>query len=41
MDALYWYDQQGTRYLTPEEQLELVQQQLSQYRHQFGDLPEG
>lgn len=40
MDALYWYDQQGTRYLTPEEQLVLVQQQLSQYRHQFGNLPE-
>jgi Uma2 family endonuclease len=33
MDALYWYDQQGTRYLTPEEQLE-------RYRQRFGDLPE-
>lgn len=33
MDALYWYDQQGMRYLTPEEQLE-------RYRQRFGELPE-
>lgn len=33
MDALYWYDKQGTRYLTPEEQLE-------RYRQHFGELPE-
>ncbi|MEH2461479.1 Uma2 family endonuclease [Nostoc sp.] len=45
--VLYWYDQQGKRYQTPEEaeqqtrqQLEVVQQQLERYRQQFGDLPE-
>ncbi|MBN4006682.1 Uma2 family endonuclease [Nostoc sp. LPT] len=45
--VLYWYDQQGKRYQTPEEveqqtrqQLELVQQQLERYRQQFGELPE-
>lgn len=45
--VLYWYDQQGKRYQTPEEveqqtrqQLELVQQQLEHYRQQFGDLPD-
>ncbi|MDZ7961915.1 MAG: Uma2 family endonuclease [Aulosira sp. DedQUE10] len=45
--VLYWYDQQGNRYQTPEEaeqqtrqQLELVQQQLERYRQQFGELPE-
>ncbi|MEH2231448.1 MAG: Uma2 family endonuclease [Nostoc sp.] len=38
--VLYWYDQQGKRYQTPEEQLELAQQQLERYRQQFGELPE-
>ncbi|WP_392533491.1 Uma2 family endonuclease [Nostoc sp. C117] len=38
--ALYWYDQQGKRYQTPEEQLELAQKQLERYRQQFGELPE-
>ena len=45
--VLYWYDQQGKRYQTPEEveqqtrqQLELVQQQLERYRQQFGELPD-
>lgn len=33
LEALYWYDEQGNRYLTPEEQLE-------RYRQRFGDLPE-
>lgn len=33
LEALYWYDQQGNRYLTPEEQ-------LARYRDRFGDLPE-
>ncbi|XGV98191.1 MAG: Uma2 family endonuclease [Leptolyngbya sp. BL-A-14] len=32
VEALYWFDQQGNRYLTPEEQLE-------RYRQHFGDLP--
>ncbi|OUL34445.1 hypothetical protein BV372_13645 [Nostoc sp. T09] len=39
--VLYWYDQQGKRYQTPEEQLELAQKQLERYRQQFGDLQEG
>ncbi|MDZ8187063.1 MAG: Uma2 family endonuclease [Nostoc sp. ChiSLP02] len=39
--VLYWYDRQGKRYQTPEEQLELAQKQLERYRQQFGDLPEG
>ncbi|MBW4689117.1 MAG: Uma2 family endonuclease [Komarekiella atlantica HA4396-MV6] len=39
--VLYWYDEQGKRYQTPEEQLELAQQQLKRYRQQFGELPEG
>ncbi|MEH2398523.1 hypothetical protein [Nostoc sp.] len=41
--VLYWYDQQGNRYQTPEEveqqtrqQLELVRQKLECYRQQFG-----
>ncbi|MDZ8136143.1 MAG: Uma2 family endonuclease [Nostoc sp. DedQUE04] len=38
--VLYWYDQQGKRYQTPEEQLELAQQQLERYRQQFGKLSE-
>lgn len=38
--VLYWYDQQGKRYQTPEEQLELAQKQLERYRHQFGELSE-
>ncbi|MBW4617810.1 MAG: Uma2 family endonuclease [Cyanosarcina radialis HA8281-LM2] len=46
-EVLYWYDEAGNRYLTPEEaerqareQLELAQQQLDRYRQQFGELPE-
>lgn len=31
-EVLYWYDQQGNRYLSPEEQ-------LAQYRQRFGELP--
>ncbi|MGC8713926.1 MAG: hypothetical protein ACP5RH_16170, partial [Leptodesmis sp.] len=31
-EVLSWYNQNGDRYLTPEEQLE-------QYRDRFGDLP--
>jgi len=45
--VLYWYDELGKRYQTPEEieqqtrqQLELAQQQLERYRQQFGELPE-
>jgi Uma2 family endonuclease len=38
--VLYWYNQQGKRYQTPEEQLEAVQKQLECYRQQFGELPE-
>lgn len=38
--VLYWYDRQGNRYQTPEEQLELAQKQLERYRQQFGELPE-
>ncbi|WP_334906016.1 hypothetical protein [Nostoc sp.] len=37
--VLYWYDQQGNRYQTSEEQLELAQKQLERYRQQFGELP--
>ncbi|WGV26353.1 Uma2 family endonuclease [Halotia branconii] len=36
--VLYWYDQQGKRYQTPEERLESAQQQIERYRQQFGDL---
>ena len=32
-EALYWYDGQGNRYLTPEEQ-------LARYQNRLGDLPE-
>ena len=32
-EALSWYNQQGVRFLTPEEQ-------LARYRQRFGDLPE-
>ncbi|WNZ23990.1 Uma2 family endonuclease [Leptolyngbya sp. NK1-12] len=32
-EALYWYSEQGKRYLTPEEQ-------LARYRQRFGELPE-
>lgn len=46
-EVLYWYDESGNRYLTSEEaeqqtrqQLELAQEQLKQYRQQFGELPE-
>ena len=38
--VFYWYDQQGNRYQTPEEQLELAQKQLEHYRQQFGELTE-
>lgn len=45
--VLYWYDEQGKRYRTPEEleqqtrqQLEAAQQQLERYRQQFGELGE-
>ena len=38
--VLYWYDQQGKRYQTSEEQLELAQKQLDLYRQKFGELPE-
>jgi Uma2 family endonuclease len=31
-EALYWYNEQGERYLTPEEQ-------LARYRERFGELP--
>ncbi|GAB4459393.1 MAG: Uma2 family endonuclease [Elainellaceae cyanobacterium] len=32
-EALYWYNERGSRYLTPEEQ-------LARYRQRFGELPE-
>ncbi|MBE9168464.1 Uma2 family endonuclease [Pleurocapsales cyanobacterium LEGE 06147] len=32
-EVLYWYNEQGRRYLTPEEQ-------LARYRQRFGELPE-
>ncbi len=31
-EVLYWYDERGKRYLTPEEQ-------LARYRERFGELP--
>ncbi len=34
IEALYWYNQQGVRYLTPEEQ-------LARYRERFAELAEG
>ncbi|NEP02367.1 MAG: Uma2 family endonuclease [Symploca sp. SIO2E9] len=33
IETLYWYNQQGVRYLTPEEQ-------LVRYQERFGELPE-
>jgi len=33
IEALYWYNRQGVRYLTPEEQ-------LVRYQERFGELPE-
>jgi Uma2 family endonuclease len=33
IEALYWYNQLGVRYLTPEEQ-------LARYQERFGELPE-
>jgi Uma2 family endonuclease len=40
IESLYWYDQQGNRYLTAEEKAEQAQQQLERYRQLFGELPE-
>ncbi len=40
-EVLSWFDQQGDRYQTPEEQLRLAQQQLERYRQRFWELPEG
>jgi hypothetical protein len=47
IEALYWYDERGNRYLTAEElqqqaqeQLEKAQQELERYRQLFGELPE-
>ncbi len=44
-EVLYWFDRQGTRYLTGEEQakqaqqeLDRLQQELDRYRQQFGSL---
>jgi uncharacterized protein YcfL len=44
---LYWYDERGVRYQTPEETSRLAQQQaaelaelLERYRERFGELPE-
>ncbi len=46
-ETLYWFDEQGNRYLTPEEiatqrqqQLSAMQAELQRYREQFGELPE-
>jgi len=33
IEALYWYNKQGVRYLTPEEQ-------LARYQQRFSELPE-
>jgi Uma2 family endonuclease len=41
IEVLYWYDKQGTRYLTAEERSQQAQQQLERYRQLFGELPEG
>ncbi|MDM9383748.1 Uma2 family endonuclease [Chlorogloeopsis sp. ULAP01] len=39
-EVLYWYDERGNRYLTPEETARQAQQQLERYRQRFGELPE-
>lgn len=39
-EALYWYNERGDRYLTPEETARQAQQQLERYRQRFGELPE-
>ena len=46
-EVLYWYDERGVRYQTPEETSQLAQQQaaelaelLERYRERFGELPE-
>jgi hypothetical protein len=40
---LYWYDAQGKRFVTPEEQAAQATQlesMLARYRERFGELPE-
>ncbi|NET60550.1 MAG: hypothetical protein F6K47_31760, partial [Symploca sp. SIO2E6] len=37
---LYWYDEQGKRYLTPEETISATQQQLEQERQRTKRLEE-
>jgi len=37
---LYWYDQQGTRFESPEDRATRLQEMLERYRQQFGDLPQ-
>jgi Uma2 family endonuclease len=46
-EVLYWYDERGVRYQTPEEVSQQAQQQaeqlaelLDRYRQRFGELPE-
>lgn len=40
MEALYWYDEKGDRYLTAEEKASKLEKQLERYRQLFGDLPD-
>lgn len=40
VEALYWYDEEGNRYLTAEERAEQAQQLLDRYRQLFGELPD-
>jgi Uma2 family endonuclease len=40
VEALYWYDEGGNRYLTAEERAEQAQQLLDRYRQLFGELPD-
>lgn len=40
IEALYWYNRQGERYLTAEERAIQAEEQLQRYRHLFGELPQ-
>ncbi|NJK61753.1 MAG: hypothetical protein HC921_02860 [Synechococcaceae cyanobacterium SM2_3_1] len=39
-EVLYWFDQQGKRYLTAQEKLEAAEALLQHYQQKYGDLPE-
>ena len=37
---LYWFDQRGNRFPTPEEQAAELRSMVERYRDRFGELPE-